>query len=147
MVGGRTQSLRVIAGLVTGIVAAVYIIWLVDQLSARFYPVPEEVSLQDTEQVIQTLGAVPIGVELLVVFAWFSGAMVGSTAAGVISRRPWTSWAVAGAVAVAAMTFMMWIPSQGWIKILSVMAPLLAGYIASKIVPRGPAPPSLPITD
>lgn len=127
--------LRAIGGTLGGIVVAVLVILLVERIGHIFYPMPGDVDMTDPGAVGLALGAAPLAAKLIVVGAWFVGALVGALVAGLISRAYWPGWIVAGFVALGGILNIVLIPHPVWMQIAAVAAPLLGGLVAHHVGP------------
>ena len=73
----------------------------------------------------------------IVVAAYFVSAFAGALVAGRISHEPWTVWAIT-LLAVAGVVWSIVRLSQPlWMEIGSVVAPILGGYLARRMIGRG----------
>ena len=109
---------RTIGGILAGIVAMLAVIVAIELAAHLVFPVPSD------------RDAVPIGVQLLVLAAYFLGALAGGALAARISGRAWTAWAVAIVVVAGAIWSMFMIPHPQWMQIAAVVAPLVGGVVA-----------------
>jgi hypothetical protein len=131
---------RLIAGIVTGLVAVFGTIWLTDMIGHLIHPMPKGLNIYNGAAVRAYIASMPPLALAFVLLAWFLGALVGGVVAASISRRHWTLWAMAGLVAALAILNVVMIPHPLLLQIGSVAAPLLGGLVASWIVRRRPAP-------
>jgi ABC-type multidrug transport system permease subunit len=115
---------RIVLGMVAGLLAMAAIVGLVEVAAHSFFPLPSDG------------GPIPVGVQLLVLAAYFLGALIGGIVAARISRARWTAWAIASTVAAGAIWSMFMIPHPQWMQIAAVVAPLLGGAIAHGLAGR-----------
>jgi CBS domain containing-hemolysin-like protein len=115
---------RIVLGILAGLLAMAAIVGLVEVAAHSLFPLPSDNS------------PIPIGVLILVLAAYFLGALVGGMVAARIARRRWTAWAIAAIVAVGAIWSMFMIPHPQWMQIAAVVAPLLGGAIAHGLAGR-----------
>ena len=140
--------LKVVAGVVTGLVvavAAIYVIWLI---GLQFYPFPAEggrVSLESEGALIQSM---PTGAQLFIALAWLGGALLGSLTAAQISRHLWPGWLVAALVALISIANIVMFPHPEWMQLAAFIIPVLGGLIGTHwarqnlrnpLVPKAPA--------
>ena len=123
--------LRIIGAIVAGTVSAFAVIWLIEALGHVAFPLPEDLDLRDPELAAQALPSIPLPAKLIVVFAWFAGALSGGFVAGRIAGGWWTPWLVAALVACGGIMTILMIPHPVWMQIAAVAAPLLGGLVAS----------------
>ena len=126
---------RIIGGIVAGAAAAVATIMIVEMLGHMIFPLPDDLALRDPEVVAGPSPAMPVAAKLIVVLAWFGGALVGGYVAKRICDRWWAAWAVAALVAVAGVVNVMMIPHPAWMQIAAVVAPLVGGLLAGHLIP------------
>jgi hypothetical protein len=127
---------RLIGGIVAGIVAAFASVWIIDLIGHIFYPLPSDLSMRDFEAVGAYIQTMPAGALAIVLLAWFGGALDGGLVAALISRRHWTIWLIAAAVAAAGLVNVLMIPHPPLLQIGAVVAPLLGALAASLLLRR-----------
>ena len=127
---------RLILGIVAGIVAAFATVFCIDFVGHQIYPLPSDLNLRDPEAVGAFIQTMPVGALALVLTAWFAGALDGGVIAALISRRAWTVWPVAAAVALGGIVNVLMIPHPVPLQIGAVAAPLLGGFAASLLAGR-----------
>ena len=125
--------LRIIGAIVAGTVSAFAVIWLIEALGHVAFPLPEDLDLRDPELAAQALPSIPLPAKLIVVFAWFAGALSGGFVAGRIAGGRWTPWLVAALVACGGIMTILMSPHPVWMQIAAVAAPLLGGLVASHL--------------
>lgn len=125
--------LRIILGIVAGIVAAFAGVMAIELTGHQFFPQPSDLNMRDPEQIRAAIDALPLGAMLFVIAAWFGGALVGGVVAKLISQRVWAAWAIAGVVALAGIMNILMIPHPLLMQIGAVAAPLLGGLLAAHI--------------
>jgi hypothetical protein len=127
---------KVIAGVIAGIVAAFATVWGTDMVGHAIHPVPADLNVRDYEAVGAFIRTMPPLALAIVALAWFLGALVGGFVAGKITDRRWAVWLVAGLVAAAGVANVLMIPHPVLLQIAAVAAPLLGGFVASRILGR-----------
>ena len=132
--------LRTIGGIVAGIVTLFVTVFLVEMIGHQFFPISGEVNLRDPRANPTLITGAPLGAQLFVVLAWFAGALLGGLVAGRISRRHWPVWTVAALVILAALANVFMIPHPVWMQLGAVIAPLLGGFVASRMTEDRPVP-------
>ena len=125
--------LRIILGIVGGVIAGFAAIWLTDMIGHSIYPIPSDVSIGNPEQMGALIRGMPGGAQAFVVAAWFAGALVGGIVANLIADQRWTAWVIAGFVALASILNILMIPHPEWMQISAVVAPVLGGLIAAHL--------------
>jgi hypothetical protein len=124
---------RAVLGIVAGIVVAFATVFAIDLAGHQIYPLPSDLNLRDPEAVGAFIRTMPAGALALVLIAWFVGAFDGGVVAALISRRGWTVWLIAAAVAVGGVVNVLMIPHPVLLQIGAVVAPLLGGFAASLV--------------
>jgi hypothetical protein len=133
---------RLVGGIVLGIVAAFATVFCIDLIGHQIYPMPSDLNVRDPEAVGAFIRTMPPGALAIVVLAWFVGALDGGIVAGAVSRRAWTVWPVAAAVAIGGVINVLLIPHPVALQIGAVAAPLLGGLVAGLIARRFEVPPA-----
>jgi hypothetical protein len=131
---------RLIIGIVLGILAAFITLFCINLVGHQFYPIPSDLDLHDPEAVGGFIAAMPAGALAIVLIAWFAGALDGGYVAAAVSRRPWTVWPVAAAVAIGGIVNVLMIPHPVELQIGAVAGPLLGGFVAALLARMFVAP-------
>ncbi len=124
---------KAVLGMVAGIVVAFATVFAIDLAGHQIYPLPSDLNMTDPEAVGAFIRTMPGAALAIVVIAWFAGALDGGLVAALISRRAWTVWPVAAAVAVGGIVNVLMIPHPVTLQIGAVAAPLLGGFAASLV--------------
>ena len=127
--------LRIVGSVVAGAVTAFATVWLIELIGHLIFPLPEDLDLRNPEVAAQSLPSIPLPAKLIVVFAWFAGALAGGYVAKRISGRWWPAWLIAVVVAVGGIMTIMMIPHPAWMQIAAVVAPLLGGLVGGHLIP------------
>ena len=125
--------MRQVLGAVLGIAVAVGVVFLVELIGHAALPVPTDYDPMTEDGAARYLREAPIAAKLALVFAWFVGALAGGWIAVRVGGRAWLAWIVAGVIAAGGIANIMMIPHPLWMQVAAVAAPLLAGWIASRI--------------
>lgn len=128
--------LRIAASVVMGTLAAFAVIALIELAGHFAFPLPEDVNLRDPEALAQAMPSIPLPAKLIVVFAWFAGALAGGLVARRLDGRWWTPWPVAGLVVLAGLLNILMVPHPAWMLFAAVAAPLAGGLAAAHLGPR-----------
>lgn len=110
---------RIVGGLVAGIVVFLGILVLFEFLARQASPRPSANALY-----------------AIVAAAYFLSALAGGLAAGLIARRIWPIWAIALLVMLGVLWTLAETGHPLWMQIASLLAPLVAGLAASAIAHR-----------
>lgn len=128
--------MRRILGVLAGLGAAVLTALIVSYVGARFVPAGTgTVNTSTVEGIRQTYSSLGTGVQLLGVIAWALGALVGAMVAKRLSGRPGAAWTVAGVIEAYMVLNVLMLPMPAWMKLLAVILPLAAGFIANRLIP------------
>jgi hypothetical protein len=76
------------------------------------------------------------GMLAVVLAAYFVSALAGGIVAGRIARRPWAAWVIALFVLAGVAWTIATLPQPVWMQAGSVIAPLLAGFLAHRMLLR-----------
>src|SRR3546814_10438323 len=87
--------------MVAGGLTAFVLVWGIELIGHLIFPLPEDLDLRNPEVADQALGSIPLPAKLIVVFAWFTGALGGGYVASRIRGRWWSPWLIASLVALA----------------------------------------------
>ncbi len=132
--------LRTILGIVAGVVLAFVVIMALELVSYVAFPPPAGLDPADPEDVKRIAAAAPMAAKVWVVFCWFAGALAGGWLARRLSRTGWAGWVMAGLIAVGGIANVLMIPHPLWMQIAAVAAPLLGGWIVTRLPVGGSAP-------
>ena len=73
---------------------------------------------------------------LIVVVGYFASAFAGGLAAAIISRRPWTVWAIVLLAIAGSIWSIIVFPQPLWMQFGALIAPLLGGLAARSAAGR-----------
>ncbi|KCZ91424.1 hypothetical protein [Hyphomonas jannaschiana] len=127
---------RKLVGAVVGIVLAMLVVALVQTVGHYLFPEPELPANPSPQQLRDAVAAAPVGAKAMVVLSWFLGALVGVWAALRISngaRR--SALVVAGAVLLLTIAVLLSVTHPTWMVALGLLVPVLATFLATRIVP------------
>ncbi|MES2059116.1 MAG: hypothetical protein V4564_24455 [Pseudomonadota bacterium] len=122
-----------ILSVVLGAIAAMAIVSLVELLAGRLYPLGGELDVADADAAAAIMGAAPFPAKLLVVLAWFLGALGGAWLALRISDWRWSGWIIALLVVAGAITMIVMLPHPLWMQACAIVMPLIGGWIAVRV--------------
>ncbi|HEX2762810.1 MAG TPA: hypothetical protein VHM92_03040 [Allosphingosinicella sp.] len=127
---------RLVLGIIAGIVAAFATIWAVDLVGQLLKPIPSGLDIYDYQAVRAYIKTMPPWSLALVALAWLLGALVGGLVAGTITRRPWAVMLIGLLVILGGVANVMMIPHPVVLQIAAVVAPALGTLIAIRILRR-----------
>ena len=127
--------LRDILAGVTGVVIAVLIVFLADELSHMVYPMPADLDPSDTEDLRVHIATMPLGAFLMAMGGWVIATFVGSVVADRIgTAKPWIYPTVVGGFMFAATTAnLILIPHPHWFTAVSLTAILISAWLAWRV--------------
>ena len=126
--------LRIVGSILAGTITALAVVWIIVSAGHVAFPLPGDLDLRDPESV-GAVRSIPLAAKLIVVFAWFAGALAGGYVAKRIRGHWWSAWLVATLVAAAGIVNVMMIPYPAWMHMAAVVAPLVGGLIAGHLIP------------
>jgi len=121
-----------------GVVIAVVIVFLADELSHMLYPFPAGLDPGDSDALRDYIAALPAGAYLLVMGGWVLGTFVGAVAADRIgTAKAWIYPSVVGILMFAATaSTLIAIPHPLWFSIVSLLAILASTWCAWLVASR-----------
>lgn len=131
---------RLILGILAGVVVAFATIWAIELIHHMVYPVPGDVRLTNKPKLAEYLGGMSLPQLLFIAGGWLAGALVGGIVAAKIARRNSAVWGVAGLIALAGVGNILYVAHPLFLQVCAIVAPLLGGWLATKIVNDRPAP-------
>lgn len=129
-------TVRLIIGVVVGVIVAGLIVFAVELLGHSIYPPPPGIDVTNPADLKRLMAVMPFEAKLFVVVGWFLGAIGGAFVANRIARSHRAGWIVAVIVILLSTYSLVTIPHPIWMIITAVALPLLAAWIASQWVPR-----------
>lgn len=125
---------RLVLGIIAGIVAAVATIGGLNLVSHMLHPIPDGLRAENYAAIGAFIAAMPAWALAVIALAWFLGALVGGLAAGLVSRRSWTVWLIGLLIIAAAAVNVFNIPHPLVLQIAAFVAPLLGALLALRIL-------------
>jgi hypothetical protein len=132
--------LRVIVGVVTGIIVSFIIVAAVEICSIKIFPLPPGTNMMDPASVKAAMASVPDGARVLVVVGWFFGALVGTFLTVKISRSAAQGVIVGAILLTMAILNMLSLPHPAWMWAAAIVAYVVATWLGTKLgAPKGGA--------
>ena len=125
--------LRTILGIVAGVVVAFVVLMGLEMAGHAAMPPPAGLDPADPEDLKQMVASASTAAKAWVVFAWFAAAVAGGWVARRLSRASWAGWVIAGLIVVGGIANIMMIPHPLWLQIAAVVAPLLGGWLVTRL--------------
>jgi len=127
---------NIIAGIV-GLVIAMALIALIENVGHMVYPPPDNLDFSDPDVMLPYIATLPIGALLFVMFAWFIGTFLGTLiACNIGNAKPVIYAVVVGGVIVAAtIANLIVIPHPLWFSIISIIGIAASAWGAMLLAP------------
>jgi hypothetical protein len=124
--------LRDILACIVGVVIAVLIVFLADELTHMMYPMPAGLDASDTEDLRDYIATLPLGAFLMLMGGWVVATFVGAVVADRIgTAKAWIyPTAVGGFVFAATTANLILIPHPHWFTAVSLAAILVSAWLA-----------------
>jgi hypothetical protein len=121
--------MRIVTGIVLGVVASLLILAGIDHVEDALYPLPT-VDFADAGSLASIVNDMPFPAKLLTVLGWFAAAFGGGWLGLRVCDVRWVGWAVVIVVVAAAVTTVTTLPHPLWMKVCAVALPMLGGALA-----------------
>ena len=127
--------LRDIFAGIAGVVIAILIVYLSDELSHMMYPMPASLEPSDTADLRDYIAALPLVASLMVMGGWVVATFVGSVIADRIgTAKVWIYPTVVGGFMFTATTAnLIAIPHPHWFTAVSLIGILLSAWLAWRV--------------
>ena len=127
--------MRGILGILAGLAGAIVTAMLIGFLGA-FVVGAAAVDMSSSAAIKESYSSLSVGQQLLSIAAWGLGGFVGAYVAKRISGRSWPLWTVTFIVIAYQLISVALLPMPGWMQVTALAAPLIAGFIANRLVPE-----------
>jgi hypothetical protein len=131
--------MRMLMGIVAGVVVAFLCVFAVEWIGHDLYPTPAGLDLNKPADQARLMEAMPSAAKAMVLIGWFVGALAGAWVANRIAGRGLAGWIVALLVIAAGVATMLMITHPGWMWAGGIALPLLGAWIADRMAPKRPA--------
>ena len=131
--------MRMLMGVVAGIVVAFLCVFAVEWVGHGLYPPPAGLDASNPADQARLMASMPAAAKALVLAAWFVGALAGAWTANRIAGRGLAGWIVALLVIAAGIVTMIMIPHPAWMWAGGIALPLLGAWIAECMAAGRPA--------
>jgi hypothetical protein len=131
--------LRTILGIVAGVLVAFVALIGLEMAGHAAMPPPVGLGPADAEDLKQMVASASMAAKAWVVFGWFAAVVAGGWVARRLSRKGWAGWVIAGLIVLGGIANIMMIPHPLWMQIAAVAAPLLGGWIVTRLPAGGSA--------
>lgn len=127
--------MRIVLGVIVGILAGLGAQTLIDVATNWLYPQPLA-DMWDRGEVAEAMAARPAGALAAGIAGYFAGGLLGGFLARLIARRDWTVWVPAGLLAAMALVIGLSYPVPAWAWAGWFVAPLIGGFVARHVGPE-----------
>ncbi len=131
--------MRIVLGVVAGIVVAFLCVFAVEYVGHGLYPPPAGLDASNPADQARLMDSMPAAAKAMVLAAWFVGALAGAWVANRIAGRSLAGWIVALLVIAAGVATMVMIPHPAWMWAGGILLPLAGAWIAERMGARRPA--------
>lgn len=125
--------MRRFLGVVAGVIALAITVWIVEAISHMAWPPPPGTDLSDPATLAGLMDKIPLSAKIAVVVAWFLGAGVGAWTARRIALWSMAGWIVVALGICFGVATLFMIPHPVWMQASAVVAPLLGGWVATRL--------------
>ena len=129
---------RSILGFLAGAAVAMVVIAAVEGVSSLMHPMPEGLSMSDTEGMREFVSTLPTSAFVMVVLAWSLGALAGGWLAGKIAGRSSGihGLAVGLLLVLGAVVNLVMLPHPGGVWAAGIVLPAACGYLGGLLARR-----------
>ena len=128
------SSLRTALASVAGVIVSAVVVLAVVGLGHALFPPPPGLDLANPQDQARLIAAIPGEAKVMVVVAWFLGALAGSTTAMMIARKASAGWIVAGVMVALSVWTTQMFPHPAWMVVCAVVLPLAGVWLARRLV-------------
>jgi hypothetical protein len=125
--------MRIVAGVVVGLVVAFACIFAVEALDHMLFPLPLGLDLTRHEDQMRMMAAMPVAAKAIVVLGWFAASLLGGWAANLIARRALAGWIVGLLIVAGGIANMAMIAHPAWMWAGGILLPLAGAWLAQKL--------------
>lgn len=129
--------LRLIGGIVIGIICAGATVGAVEWIGHQIYPPPPGLDVSKPDDLARLMDVIPVGAKVAVLIAWFVGSLVGGAVAMQIARNRIAPWIVAAFIIVGGLFSFAAIPHPLWMMMGGVALPILAALLVVRRMRNG----------
>lgn len=126
--------LRLVTGVIVGIVSGFVVIYAVEQVGHQIWPVSTPLDLKDKAAAAAFLADMPLGGLLTVVAAWVIGAYTASVVGLMASNRRRIAGVIPAAVIFAATVLVLFmLPHPLWMAVGGLGGIIAAAWLADRL--------------
>ena len=129
--------MRLVPGVVAGVVCGFVVIYAVEQVGHQIWPVATKLDLKDKAAAAAFLANMPLGGLLTVLAAWILGAYTGSVVGLLAADRRRIAGVIPAAVIFAATVLVLFmLPHPLWMAVGGLGGIIAAGGLADRLFAR-----------
>ena len=127
--------IRIVFAILTGLIVAIFLIWLIQTLSHSVYPPPAGLDLNNPEQLQEFIKNLPTGAFVFLISSYALGTLLGGWVACLIAAdKPWLYAAIIGAfVLTGTVMNIMAISHPTWFIFVTIPVIIAMAWLASKL--------------
>lgn len=126
--------LRLVLGVIAGVVSGFVVIYAVEQVGYQIWPVATELDLKDKAAAAAYLAGMPLGALITVMVAWILGAYAASMVGLLVAGRRRVAGVIPAAVIFAATVLVLFmLPHPLWMAIGGLGGIVAAGWLADRL--------------
>lgn len=125
--------LRIVLGLIIGVVVGFGVVMLGDYLNHRFFPPPPDVQITNPEAIRAYLQNAPMLSLLGLPVTWTIAAFASAFAAAKIAMRAWAGWVTGGLLFAATGANLALIPHPLWMLIAAIVFVPAAAWLGARM--------------
>jgi hypothetical protein len=131
------MKMRGIGGVIAGLVAGILVAMLASFIGGLMVGTPAGVDMSNATAIRNSYASLTTAQQLVGILSWAIGALAGAYVAKKIAGRSWAAWTVAVLMAAYQLlgVFVL-LPMPAYLQVLAIALPLVAGYIANRMVPE-----------
>lgn len=127
-------ALRTALASVVGVIVAAIVVFAVEGLGHALFPPPAGLDLADPQDQARLIAAMPGQAKVMVVLAWFLGALAGSATAMAVAYKALAGWIVAAVMVALSVWTTQMFPHPAWMVGSAVVLPLAGAWLARRLV-------------
>ena len=126
--------MRIVLGVIAGVVVAFLCVMGIEYVGHIVYPPPPGTDFDDPEQVAELMASAPTAALAFVAAAWFIGALLGAWVANAVAKRAYAGWIVALLMLAGCIAMLLMIRGDpAWMWAAGILLPPIGGWLAQRL--------------